>query len=159
MSDQAKQTETGTGWAVGSLDGIGEGPGFRKIRNELDVKEFGVNAIVMPAGFSAGMHWHDEQEELYFVHSGQIEITFGDGSKHSLGAGGLARVDAATPRAVIERLQTETVKALTADEVRRRLIDDGLEPVGSTPAEFAAYIRTEIAKWARVIKMAGVAIE
>ena len=66
---------------------------------------------------------------------------------------------AATPRAVIERLQTETVKALTADEVRRRLIDDGLEPVGSTPAEFAAYIRTEIAKWARVIKMAGVAIE
>lgn len=66
---------------------------------------------------------------------------------------------AATPRAVIERLQAETVKALTADDVRRRLIEDGLEPVGSTPAEFGAYIRTEIAKWARVISVAGIAIE
>ncbi len=66
---------------------------------------------------------------------------------------------AATPRAVIERLQAETVKALTAYDVRRRLIEDGLEPVGSTPAEFGAYIRTEIAKWARVISVAGIAIE
>lgn len=66
---------------------------------------------------------------------------------------------AATPRAVIDRLQAETVKALTADDVRRRLIEDGLEPVGSTPAEFGAYIRTEIAKWARVISVAGIAIE
>ena len=66
---------------------------------------------------------------------------------------------AATPRAVIDRLQAETVKALTADDVRRRLIEDGLEPVVSTPAEFGAYIRTEIAKWARVISVAGIAIE
>ena len=132
MSDQAKQTETGTGWAVGSLDGIGEGPGFRKIRNELDVKEFGVNAIVMPAGFSAGMHWHDEQEELYFVHSGQIKITFGDGSKHLLGAGGLARVDAATPRAVSNPGEVEAVYVVVGGKggyVGR----DGRSPEGVNP--------------------------
>ena len=35
---------TGDGYAVGSLDALGEGPGFRKVRRELDVKEFGVNA-------------------------------------------------------------------------------------------------------------------
>lgn len=92
--------ETGDGWAVANLDELGEGPGFKKIRRELDVKEFGVNAIAMPEGMSSGFHFHDEQEELYFVHSGEIEIEFGDGSKHRLGPGGLARVDAATHRKV-----------------------------------------------------------
>ena len=88
------------GYAVGSLDEIGEGYGFRKIRKELGVKAFGVNAIVIPAGYESGDHFHDEQEELYFVHRGQIRITFGDGTAHELEEGGLARVDAATPRRV-----------------------------------------------------------
>ena len=91
---------TGDGFAIGSLDSIGDGPGFRKVRRELDVKEFGVNAIVMPAGFSSGFHYHDEQEELYFVHQGEVELEFGDGSKHRLGPGGVARVDAPTHRKV-----------------------------------------------------------
>ncbi len=91
---------SGDGFAVASLDELGEGPGFRKIRRGLDVKEFGINAIVMPEGMSSGFHFHDEQEELYFVHSGQIEMEFGDGSKHRLDAGGMARVDAATHRKV-----------------------------------------------------------
>ncbi len=88
----------GEGYAVGSIDGLGDGYGFRKIRRGLDVKEFGVNAIVMPPGYDSGRHFHDEQEELYFVHRGTIEMEFGDGSKHVLGPGGLARVDAATVR-------------------------------------------------------------
>lgn len=100
MADGQGEVTFGDGWAVGSLDAMGEGPGFRKVRTALDVKEFGVNAIVMPPGFSAGVHWHDEQEELYFVHAGQIEITFGDGRSMRLGAGGLARVDAQTHRAI-----------------------------------------------------------
>ena len=91
---------SGDGFAVASLDGLGEGPGFRKVRRELDVKEFGVNAIVMPEGMSSGFHYHDRQEELYFVHSGEIEMEFGDGSKHRLGPGGMARVDAVTHRKV-----------------------------------------------------------
>lgn len=89
---------TGDGYAVATLDGLGEGPGFRKIRRALDVKEFGVNAIVLPAGIETGFHWHDEQEELYVVLSGEIEMEFGDGTSHRLPTGGLARVDAPTHR-------------------------------------------------------------
>ena len=52
-----------------------EGPGFRKVRRALGVTAFGVNAIELPAGFETGRHYHEEQEELYFVHRGRIEIT------------------------------------------------------------------------------------
>jgi uncharacterized cupin superfamily protein len=99
-SDGTHGVESGNGYAVASLDSIGEGPGFRKIRRALDVKELGVNAIVMPEGMSSGFHFHDEQEELYFIHAGEIEIEFGDGTTHRLGAGGMARVDAPTHRKV-----------------------------------------------------------
>ena len=61
---------------------------------------FGVNAIVMPPGIESGFHYHDEQEELYFVHRGTIEIEFGDGVVRRLGEGGLARVDAAIRRKI-----------------------------------------------------------
>jgi quercetin dioxygenase-like cupin family protein len=91
---------TGDGYAVGDLDALGEGYGFRKIRQGLGVTAFGVNAIVMPPGFETNGHYHDKQEELYFVHRGRIAMTFGDGSVHELGAGGLARVDASTVRSV-----------------------------------------------------------
>ena len=101
MADDVTASVTsGDGWAVGTLDGLGEGPGFRKVRRALDVKEFGVNAIVLPAGIATGFHFHDEQEELYFVHAGEIEIGFGDGSAHRLGPGGFARVDAPVHRKV-----------------------------------------------------------
>jgi quercetin dioxygenase-like cupin family protein len=91
----------GEGYAVAAdLDAFGEGPGFRKVRKGLGVTAFGVNAIVMPAGIETGSHYHDEQEELYFVHKGTIEIEFGDGSVHRLDEGGLARVDAATVRKI-----------------------------------------------------------
>jgi uncharacterized cupin superfamily protein len=90
----------GEGYAVGDLDALGEGPGFRKIRKGLGVTAFGVNAIVMPPGIESGFHYHDTQEELYFVHRGAIEMEFGDGSIQRLTEGGLARVDAATLRKV-----------------------------------------------------------
>lgn len=92
--------ETGDGWAVGTLDDMGEGPGFRKVRQELGVTAFGVNAIVMPPNYSSNRHSHEEQEELYFVVEGTLEFHFGDGSVKSLGPGGLARVDATTVRRV-----------------------------------------------------------
>jgi len=88
----------GAGYAVANLDDLGEGPGFRKVRKGLDVTAFGVNAIVLPPGIETGFHYHDEQEELYFLHSGTLEIEFGDGTVERLEAGGLARVDAATVR-------------------------------------------------------------
>jgi uncharacterized cupin superfamily protein len=93
-------SEQGQGWAVGTLDDMGDGPGFRKVRKELGVTAFGVNAIVLPKGIETGFHWHDEQDELYFVHRGSIEMTFGDGTSRTLGTGALAHVEAATHRKI-----------------------------------------------------------
>ena len=88
----------GDGYAVASIDDLGEGPGFRKIRRALDVKAFGINAIVLPGRYETGRHFHEEQEETYFVHQGRIEFVFGEESRHVLGPGGIARVDASTVR-------------------------------------------------------------
>jgi uncharacterized cupin superfamily protein len=92
------ETVEGDGYAVSSLDALGEGPGFRKIRKPLGVTEFGANAIVIPPGFATNRHAHDTQQELYFVHRGTIEIELGDGTKHLLEEGGLARVDGPVAR-------------------------------------------------------------
>jgi mannose-6-phosphate isomerase-like protein (cupin superfamily) len=101
MSETNEQGVTkGDGYAVGNLSDLGEGYGFRKIRKGLDVTAFGVNAIVIPPSYETGSHLHEEQEELYFVHSGRIAIEFGDGTSHELGPGGLARVDAPTIRKI-----------------------------------------------------------
>jgi quercetin dioxygenase-like cupin family protein len=94
MNDSASEF----GYAVSSLGQMGDGPGFRKVRQELGVTAFGVNAIVLPPGYSTGLHYHDEQEEMYFVHQGTVEFRFGDGSEHLVRAGGVVRVDAATHR-------------------------------------------------------------
>lgn len=90
----------GEGYAVGSIEDLGSGHGFRKVRRGLGVSAFGVNALVREAGYETKWHYHDLQEELYFVHQGSIEMQFGDGSTHVLGPGGLARVDAATIRRI-----------------------------------------------------------
>ena len=85
---------------MSSLERLGEGPGFRKIRSPLGVTAFGVNAIVLPAGIETGRHYHERQQELYFLHAGRVEIEFGDGATQTLQAGGIARVDAATVRRI-----------------------------------------------------------
>ena len=90
----------GDGYAVGRLGDLGEGYGFRKIRRALGVTAFGINALVIPPGYDGLRHYHERQEETYFVHRGVVEMEFGDGSSHRLEAGGLARVDAATVRRV-----------------------------------------------------------
>jgi mannose-6-phosphate isomerase-like protein (cupin superfamily) len=100
MTDEIHELVQGEGYAAASLDAMGDEPGFRKVRRVLDVKEFGVNAIVMPPGIESGFHFHDEQEELYFVHKGRIEMAFGDGSAITVGPGGAVRVDAATHRKI-----------------------------------------------------------
>ena len=63
---------------------------------------------------------------------------------------------AGTPRSVIDRLYQESARALRTDELRERLTAEGLEVVAGTPEEFAAYLRAETAKWAQVIKAAGI---
>lgn len=63
---------------------------------------------------------------------------------------------AGTPQDVLDKLHAETVKALGLPEVRKKFDDLGLEPVGNTPAEFAAIIKKETPEWAKVIKDAGI---
>ena len=91
---------TGEGWAVANLNSLGDGPGFRKIRSPLGVTAFGMNAIVLPAGMETGRHYHERQQEVYFLHAGRVEIEFGDGGKQTLEPGGIARVDPSTVRRI-----------------------------------------------------------
>ena len=96
----AEEIIEGPGFAVGSLDAMGEGFGFRKVRHELGVTAFGVNAIVLPPGYKSNLHYHDEQEELYVCIDGPVVMDFGEAGEHTLENGDLARVDAATVRRV-----------------------------------------------------------
>jgi tripartite-type tricarboxylate transporter receptor subunit TctC len=61
-----------------------------------------------------------------------------------------------TPAAVIERAHAEAITALRSPEMKQRLATDGAEPLGSTPAEFAAFIRRELDKWTKVARAAGI---
>ena len=97
-SSEYPNVRRGEGYAIGHIDDLGEGPGFRKVRRGLGVTAFGVNAVVLPAGIETGLHYHDQQEELYLVHRGTIEMEFGDGTVERLSEGTLARVDPATVR-------------------------------------------------------------
>ncbi|HEX8156976.1 MAG TPA: cupin domain-containing protein [Solirubrobacteraceae bacterium] len=98
--DEVHEVVSGDGYAVGNIDALGEGGGFRKIRPALGVQALGINVIVMPAEFAGRRHYHYEQEETYFIHQGQAELEFGDGSVHRLGPGGVARIDPATVRRI-----------------------------------------------------------
>ena len=85
------------GHRFSSLDELGEGYGFRKIRQALDVSAFGANAIVMPPGFEGFLHYHDVQDELYFVHQGTARFEVDD-EKRIVGPGALVHVESTTPR-------------------------------------------------------------
>jgi len=85
--------------SFGTLDELGEGPGFRKVRHALGVTAFGVNAVVYPPGFEGFRHYHDLQDELYFVHSGTGRFEVG-GETRVLGPGGLCHVESTTERKV-----------------------------------------------------------
>jgi uncharacterized cupin superfamily protein len=94
--------------AFGSLDELGDGPGFRKIREALGVTAFGVNAIVLPPGHDGFMHYHDEQDELYFVHSGRVSVEV-DGETRELGPGGLFHAESTAPRKISNPFDEEAV--------------------------------------------------
>ncbi|MDB5812848.1 MAG: hypothetical protein JWN94_4970 [Betaproteobacteria bacterium] len=66
---------------------------------------------------------------------------------------------ARTPPAIIERLHREFIAILKTPEIRDRLTREGAEPVGNTPAEFTAFLKTDIARWGKVIKAAGAKLD
>ena len=99
------------GYAFTSVDDLGEDYGFRKVRRALGVTAFGVNAIVMPPGFKGFHHYHDTQDELYFVHSGRARIEI-EGEMRELGPGGLCHVESTTPRRVSNASEDEDLVLL-----------------------------------------------
>jgi tripartite-type tricarboxylate transporter receptor subunit TctC len=72
----------------------------------------------------------------------------------SVGWGGML-APAGTPAAVVQKTQREIARGITSGDVRERLAALGADPVGSTPEQFAAWIKAEIVRWARVVKGAG----
>jgi len=79
------------------------------------------------------------------------------GYEHSSWVGILA--PAKTPRQVVEKLHGEIVKIVHSPDVKKLFLRDGLEPVGNSPAEFAAIVKAEIAKWQKLVKSAGIPVE
>jgi tripartite-type tricarboxylate transporter receptor subunit TctC len=63
---------------------------------------------------------------------------------------------AGTPKEIVDKIYAETAKTLAMPEIRKKFDELGLEPVGNTPAEFAAVIKKETPEWAKVIKDAGI---
>ena len=85
------------GHAFGSIDELGEGFGFRKVRAALGITAFGVNVVVYPPHYEGFHHYHDTQDELYFVHSGRARVEVAD-DERELGPGGMVHVESTTPR-------------------------------------------------------------
>jgi mannose-6-phosphate isomerase-like protein (cupin superfamily) len=85
------------GYAISSIDELGEGYGFRKVRRALGVTAFGANAVVYPPHYVGFLHYHDDQDELYFVHQGTARVEVGD-EVREVGPGGLVHVESTTPR-------------------------------------------------------------
>ncbi len=87
------------GHSFSSIDELGDNYGFRKVRGPLGISAFGANFIVYPPGAEGIFHYHDIQDELYFVHSGTARFEVA-GEERILGAGGLCHVESTTPRRV-----------------------------------------------------------
>ena len=88
-----------SGYSFTTLEELGNDYGFRKVRRALGVTAFGVNALVYPPGFDGFLHYHDTQDELYFVHRGRVRVEV-EGETRDLGEGGLFHCESTTPRKV-----------------------------------------------------------
>jgi mannose-6-phosphate isomerase-like protein (cupin superfamily) len=86
-------------YAFSSLEELGDGPGFRKVRRALGVTAFGVNGVVYPPSYPGISHYHDTQDELYFVHKGKAKVHV-EGEERILEPGGLFHVESTTPRRI-----------------------------------------------------------
>lgn len=85
--------QLGDGWAIApTLDSLGDGM-FRRVRAQLDITAFGMNVKVMTPGASSKAHLHTEQQEVMFVHAGQVSVTFGDDITHEVGAGAIVVIN------------------------------------------------------------------
>jgi mannose-6-phosphate isomerase-like protein (cupin superfamily) len=100
-----------SGYAFGSLDELGGGYGYRKVRRALGITAFGVNGIVMAPSYEGFLHFHERQDELYFVHRGRALVEVG-GETREIGEGGLIHVESTTPRRVSNASDSEDLVLL-----------------------------------------------
>lgn len=82
-----------------TIDELGTGYGFHKVRQPLAIDAFGANVIVMPPHYEGFEHYHDIQDELYFVHEGTARFAVG-GETRELGPGGLFHCQSTLPRTI-----------------------------------------------------------
>lgn len=68
-------------------------------------------------------------------------------------------VPAGTPRPIVARLNSELVKVIRLPELTERIVNEASIPIGSTPEEFSAWLKSEIAKWAKIVKFSGARVE
>jgi mannose-6-phosphate isomerase-like protein (cupin superfamily) len=99
------------GYSMRPAADLGDEPGFHKVRRELGVTAFGVNLVVYPPGQEGFAHYHDEQDELYFVHRGRAVFDV-DGEQFELGPGGLCHVESTTTRKVTNPSEDEPLVLL-----------------------------------------------
>jgi len=92
---------------VASIDELGPGV-FRSLRRSLEITAFGANAIVLPPGTEWFNHYHEQQDELYFVHAGQAGFEV-DGERFELDPGGAVHVESTTPRRFWNAGETELI--------------------------------------------------
>jgi quercetin dioxygenase-like cupin family protein len=122
----AEPIKQGNGWAIApTLDSLGDGM-FRRVRTQLGITAFGMNAKVMQPGTSSRNHLHTEQQEVMFVHAGRVEVTFGDGTSHEVGPTGIVVIHANEPHVV----------RVTSDEPAVVVMMGGKDGVVEGDAEF-----------------------
>ena len=102
------RADAGIPRSVHSIAELGEGYGSARSAQPLGVTAFGVNAIVFPPRYEGPNHYHDTQDELYFVHRGTATFTF-DGDEHEVGEGGLVHVESTTHRLISNRTDDDLV--------------------------------------------------
>ena len=109
------EPEQRTPYRVTSLDALDRVPldegVWRPVRRVLGVTAFGVNGVVYEPGFEGFLHYHDTQDELYFVHRGRAIVEVG-GETREIGEGGLVHVESTTPRKFTNASDTEELVML-----------------------------------------------
>lgn len=116
----------GDGWAIApTLDSLGEGM-FRRVRPLLGVTAFGINVKVMEPDSASKLHLHTEQQEVIFVHEGEIHVSFGDGTTHEVGVGGIVVINAGEAHVV----------RVTSDKPAVLVLMGGKDGVVENDAEF-----------------------
>jgi mannose-6-phosphate isomerase-like protein (cupin superfamily) len=120
------------GYAHSSIEELGDET-FRKVRRALGITAFGANVLVLQPGVVGRGHYHDEQDELYFVHKGRAIFDLPE-ERVELGPGGLIHVESTTPRRVTNPGPEELVMLVVGAK-------DGYVGRDGAPAHPKAFLR------------------